>query len=637
MLPITGNFLFDAFHRAGAPVDTLRDHAADYAAGPDQFIGREQPPCFIALNDPARDELAGDRGVTQPLTSKPARQPEAGLDLADLRHAMDSAAECSAPKMCNANGPKDRKGSPDVIRKRALDQAWGRLPSAHASRPLQTVAADDAIVIVGAICIAYRPSIAHHIVQHFAHGLGDHHESRDRQQCRRQLRHEGAEMDVAGEHDVRGTYAAGGSDDALADSGRVERNRRRVLIYSHPRVLGQSREAEGIVVWVYVEGLTVVNGAKISRTAQLLAYPFCRPKFDVRTNPAHALNFGTLLGGIVGCRHMQPPIDEINAGHPRVEDRAPDILETLFGQVPKLFGVIETDAFDNVAHIFRKSRKHKTQAASRGCPRDRRRLEHSDRPAPLSDLTGDGETGEPGADHAHIDVEIDAQARTVRTRNAVRFVPSRFHVFASAPELYWWLILRRSAAREGVLVSFATDLHSMTMRRLLLFRHAKAERSHAGTEDRSRKLIDRGRADAAKVGSYMASHALIPDQVLTSPSARTRETWKFAGAAFRPPLAAAQVESLYAASAHAIFGVVKGTGPAIHTLLVVGHNPGLHELAVMLIASGDVEERERLKEKLPTSGFVIIDFAFDDWSRLHPQCGRLERFVTPKSLASAAN
>jgi phosphohistidine phosphatase len=177
----------------------------------------------------------------------------------------------------------------------------------------------------------------------------------------------------------------------------------------------------------------------------------------------------------------------------------------------------------------------------------------------------------------------------------------------------------------------------MTMRRLLLFRHAKAERSHAGAEDKARKLIDRGRADAAKVGSYLASHALIPDRVLTSPSARTRETWKFAGAAFRPPLSATQVEALYGASAHVILTVVKGTGPAIHTLLVIGHNPGLHEFAVMLIASGDVEARERLKEKLPTSGLVIIDFAFDDWSRLHPHCGRLERFVTPKSLASASN
>ena len=57
----------------------------------------------------------------------------------------------------------------------------------------------------------------------------------------------------------------------------------------------------------------------------------------------------------------------------------------------------------------------------------------------------------------------------------------------------------------------------------------------------------------------------------------------------------------------------------------------------MLIASGDVQARERLREKLPTSGLVIIDFAFDDWGKLHPQCGRLERFVTPKTLGSAAS
>jgi phosphohistidine phosphatase len=72
------------------------------------------------------------------------------------------------------------------------------------------------------------------------------------------------------------------------------------------------------------------------------------------------------------------------------------------------------------------------------------------------------------------------------------------------------------------------------MRRLLLFRHAKAERSEAGMEDRTRKLIERGRKDAAKIGAYMASHGLIPDRVIVSPSTRTQETWKFAAAGFRP-------------------------------------------------------------------------------------------------------
>jgi phosphohistidine phosphatase len=175
------------------------------------------------------------------------------------------------------------------------------------------------------------------------------------------------------------------------------------------------------------------------------------------------------------------------------------------------------------------------------------------------------------------------------------------------------------------------------MRRLLLFRHAKAERALPGTQDRDRVLIERGRKDAGKIGAYMAGHALRPDRVVMSPSARTQETWKYASAAFKPAPAAQSVERLYDATAHAILSVIQDAPAAAHTLLVIGHNPGLHELAIMLIASGDVEARERLREKLPTSGLIIVDFAFDDWNKLHPQSGRLERFVSPKTLEAAAN
>ncbi len=175
------------------------------------------------------------------------------------------------------------------------------------------------------------------------------------------------------------------------------------------------------------------------------------------------------------------------------------------------------------------------------------------------------------------------------------------------------------------------------MRRLLLFRHAKAERALPGTEDQARVLIERGRKDAGKIGAYMAGHAFTPDRVLISPAARTQETWKIASAAFKPAPAAQSAERLYDATGHAILSVIKDAPAAAHTLLVIGHNPGLHELALMLIASGDVEARERLREKLPTSGLIIIDFAFDDWNKLHPQSGRLERFVSPKTLEAAAN
>jgi phosphohistidine phosphatase len=175
------------------------------------------------------------------------------------------------------------------------------------------------------------------------------------------------------------------------------------------------------------------------------------------------------------------------------------------------------------------------------------------------------------------------------------------------------------------------------MRRLLLLRHAKAERSEPGTKDFARVLIDRGRKDAAKIGVYMAAHALVPDRVVLSPAARTQETWKYAANAFHPAPAAKSAERVYDATPHAILGVIKDTPASAHTLMVIGHNPGLHELALMLIATGDVDARERLREKLPTSGLVIIDFAFDNWSKLHPQSGRLERFVSPKTLEATAS
>jgi phosphohistidine phosphatase len=83
--------------------------------------------------------------------------------------------------------------------------------------------------------------------------------------------------------------------------------------------------------------------------------------------------------------------------------------------------------------------------------------------------------------------------------------------------------------------------------------------------------------------------------------------------------------------------LIKETEPKVHTLLVVGHNPGLEDLAALLIASGDLDARRRLKEKFPTSGLAVIDFALDTWGRLHPQAGRLDRFVTPRSIAAATD
>jgi phosphohistidine phosphatase len=175
------------------------------------------------------------------------------------------------------------------------------------------------------------------------------------------------------------------------------------------------------------------------------------------------------------------------------------------------------------------------------------------------------------------------------------------------------------------------------MRRLLLLRHAKTERAEPGERDRDRKLTQRGRADAPVIGAYMARHGLVPDLVLVSPVTRAEETWALLATALaKPPPRVTKDERIYNAGPDTLIGIIRETRNA-HALLVVGHNPGLHDLAVGLIASGDVEARERVSEKLPTSGLVVIDLPFDDWSRLRPQAGRIERFVSPRLIAAATD
>ena len=134
------------------------------------------------------------------------------------------------------------------------------------------------------------------------------------------------------------------------------------------------------------------------------------------------------------------------------------------------------------------------------------------------------------------------------------------------------------------------------------------------------------------MGAYMARHALVPDLIVASTATRVRETLDLLLPAFAKPPKVVPDERIYEAEAEALLGVIKETAGAVHSLLLVGHNPGLAELAALLMASGDVEARQRLIEKFPTAALAVIDFALDDWGKLHPKAGRLDRFVVPRTL-----
>jgi len=175
------------------------------------------------------------------------------------------------------------------------------------------------------------------------------------------------------------------------------------------------------------------------------------------------------------------------------------------------------------------------------------------------------------------------------------------------------------------------------MRRLMLLRHAKSDWSTPGQRDQDRPLTARGRDAATKMGAYMVRHALIPDLIVASTAKRVVETLDLLLAAFEQEPRQVAEAALYEAGPNALLDVLKETPRPVHSLMMVGHNPGLGELAALLIASGEVEARQRLLEKFPTAGLAVIDFALDDWSKLHPRAGRLDRFVVPRALESATD
>lgn len=175
------------------------------------------------------------------------------------------------------------------------------------------------------------------------------------------------------------------------------------------------------------------------------------------------------------------------------------------------------------------------------------------------------------------------------------------------------------------------------MRRLMLLRHAKTETDAPSGRDQDRRLDDRGQRDAAEMGDWIATHPPVPELVLVSHAVRARQTWDIAWEAMKDRVAAPQVEvlpELYGADPAQILETIRTvTIPADpKQLLVVGHNPGIHEAALMLTGSGDQASAKVLADNLPTAGLAILDFDVKDWGDVAYRRGKLVLFVSPKLL-----
>lgn len=144
------------------------------------------------------------------------------------------------------------------------------------------------------------------------------------------------------------------------------------------------------------------------------------------------------------------------------------------------------------------------------------------------------------------------------------------------------------------------------MKRLSILRHAKAAPHGATNSDFDRPLAPRGH-DQVDAFCDWAGADFAPDMTYVSTAARTLETFELLQEGLGKALPAQRVGELYLAEVEDLLAAVRGAGDAEEVLLI-GHNPGLEDLASRLIGKG---------LELPTCGFVRIDLPIDDWSQLH--------------------
>lgn len=150
------------------------------------------------------------------------------------------------------------------------------------------------------------------------------------------------------------------------------------------------------------------------------------------------------------------------------------------------------------------------------------------------------------------------------------------------------------------------------MKRLILMRHGKAEGQAASGEDFDRALAARGDEDAAAMGRRLAARGCAPDVALVSPALRAKDTWE----ATRPAFPGARTEyaaSLYEAPARAIRDLAQVADA--DCLMVVGHNPGLQDLAVRLAVEAGAQDAAIVRLRLHFPPATAAVFAFDPAGR----------------------
>ena len=167
-------------------------------------------------------------------------------------------------------------------------------------------------------------------------------------------------------------------------------------------------------------------------------------------------------------------------------------------------------------------------------------------------------------------------------------------------------------------------------RRLILLRHAKSD--WPDVPDRDRPLAKRGRRDAPVIGRWLRDHGYLPEAVICSAARRTRQTWDL----IAPELGGAPRVTFepraYAASAQTLLYLVRELPAACQAALLIGHNPGIADLAAALTQPPDADVAPL---RFPTAAVAVLEFP-GNWPDLAPSTppeARLLAHTTPADLS----
>jgi phosphohistidine phosphatase len=166
------------------------------------------------------------------------------------------------------------------------------------------------------------------------------------------------------------------------------------------------------------------------------------------------------------------------------------------------------------------------------------------------------------------------------------------------------------------------------MKTLILARHAKSSWKHPELSDHERPLNKRGREDAPRMGAHLAAHYPAPQHIISSSAVRAIETAKMLAQALGYAAQDIEVRStLYLADVAALLALTHTLPDQLHSVMLVGHNPGMTEYLNRLTRA-DIDN-------LPTSGVARIGFAVARWVELQAGHGQLLSLDVPKALPQA--